>query len=206
MRAVRLALWLAVAVGLVGLGATILAINNGGGFGALQARGGGAVQPGAPLGGSFSLLDQNGAPITEAVFRDKPSAVFFGFTHCPDVCPTTLMEAAGWMKELGPDADKMRFVFVTVDPARDTPDVLREYISAFSGKIIGITGEPEKVEAMARDHKVYFSKRPLEGGDYSMDHTASVLLLDQRGSLVGTVAYGEPRDAAVGKLKRLVTG
>jgi protein SCO1/2 len=203
MRMVRLALWLAVAVALVGLGSIILAMNKGG----LRGPGAtGTVQAGAPLGGAFSLVDHTGAPVTQAVFREKPSAVFFGFTHCPDVCPTTLMEAAGWMGELGADADKMRFVFVTVDPARDTPDVLREYISAFSDKIVGITGEPEKVEAMARDYKVYFNKTPLEGGDYSMDHTASVLLLDAEGSLVGTIAQGEPRDAALGKLKRLVAG
>jgi protein SCO1/2 len=199
MRAVRLALWLAVAFVLVGLGATILAANLGRGSAGL-------AQPGAPLGGAFSLVDQNGAPITEAVFREKPSAVFFGFTHCPDVCPTTLMDAAGWIDELGEDAGKMRFVFVTVDPARDTPQVLREYLSAFSPAIIGISGPPEKVEAMARDHKIYFAKALLEGGDYSMDHTASVLLLDEAGALVGTIAQGESRDVAVQKLKRMLAG
>lgn len=201
MRMLRLALWAAVAVALIGFAAATIGMFGGRGSAIVQASG---LAPGAPLGGPFSLLDQNGAPITEAVFRDKPSAVFFGFTHCPDVCPTTLMEAAGWMQELGADADRMRFVFVTVDPGRDTPEVLDQYLSAFSEKIIGISGAPEKVDAMARDHKIYFSRAPLEGGDYSMDHTASVLLLDETGSLVGTIAQGEPRDAVIGKLKRLV--
>ena len=202
MTVVRLALWLAVALALVGLGAMTLAVNSGGETGALQARGGG--EPGAPLGGAFSLVDQNGAPITEAVFREKPSAVFFGFTHCPDVCPTTLMEAASWLEELGPDADKMRFVFVTVDPERDTPDVLNQYVAAFSDRIVGITGEPEKVHAMVKDHKAFSRKVPIEGGDYAMDHTASVLLLDENGGLVGTIARGEDREAAIAKLRNLV--
>ena len=135
-----------------------------------------------------------------------PSAVFFGFTHCPDVCPTTLMETAGWIEALGADAAKMRFVFVTVDPERDTPEVMNDYIAAFSDKIIGVTGDPEKVHAMVKDYKIVSRKVPLEGGDYTMDHTASVLLLDANGSFVGTIARDEAPDAAIGKLRRLVAG
>lgn len=202
---VRLALWLAVAVASTGLSALALGMLSGGDPEAIRADGS-AIRHASPLGGPFTLVDQKGFPVTEALFREKPSAVFFGFTHCPDVCPTTLMETAGWIEQLGGEADKMRFVFVTVDPARDTAAILDEYVSAFSDRIIGVTGEPEKVEAMARDYKVYFSKTALEGGDYSMDHTASVLLLDQHGSLVGTIAQGEPRETAVGKLRRLVAG
>ena len=126
--------------------------------------------------------------MTEALFRDKPSAMFFGFTHCPDVCPTTLMEMGGWIEALGADADKLRFVFVTVDPERDTPEVMNDYVTAFSDRIVGVTGEPEEVHAMVKDYKIFSRKVPLEGGDYTMDHTASMILLDANGSFVGTIA------------------
>ena len=206
MGKLRAALWISVAITLFVLGAAAVA-----GYAARTGsdRGSGgiaAMLPGAPLGGAFNLLDHKGQPITEAVFREKPSAVLFGFTHCPDVCPTTLMEMAGWAAALGADGDRMRFVFVTVDPERDTPEVLAEYLPAFSDRIIGITGEPEKVHAMVKDHKVFSRKAPIEGGDYAMNHTASVLLLDETGSLVGTIARGENRDAAIAKLKNLVAG
>jgi protein SCO1/2 len=202
MRALRLTLWILAALALFGLGA--LAVVTLRGSGSVQAEGG--MAPGAPLGGAFTLVDQNGEPVTEALFRGKPSAVFFGFTHCPDVCPTTLMEIAGWIEALGADADKMRFVFVTVDPARDTPQVMKEYISAFSEKIVGVTGEPAKVEAMVADYKIYSRKVPLEGGDYTMDHSASVLLLDADGGLSGTITSEESQETAVAKLRRLVAG
>jgi protein SCO1/2 len=205
MRGLRLTLWIAVALALFVLGAlTVGVFSSRPGF--LLAGSGGAIAPGVPLGGAFRLVDQQGQPVTEQVFRDKPSAVFFGFTHCPDVCPTTLMEAAGWIEALGPDADKLRFVFVTVDPERDTPAVMKDYLSAFSDRIVGVTGEPEAARAMVKDYKVYSRKVALEGGDYSMDHTASVLLLDANGALVGTIATGEGEEAAMAKLKRLVAG
>jgi protein SCO1/2 len=203
MRAFRLTLWILVAVALFGLGAlAVLTLRQP----ASVEAGNGGMAPGAPLGGPFALVDQNGEPVTEALFRDKPSAVFFGFTHCPDVCPTTLMEAAGWIDALGAGADEMRFVFVTVDPARDTPQVMKDYISAFSDKIVGVTGEPQKVEAMVADYKIYSRKVPLEGGEYTMDHTASVLLLDEDGAFVGTIAPDESSETAVAKLQRLVAG
>jgi protein SCO1/2 len=202
MRALRLTLWILVAVALFVLGALTVATMRED----ASVQAGSGMAPGAPLGGAFTLVDQDGEPVTEALFRGKPSAVFFGFTHCPDVCPTTLMEAAGWIEALGADADKMRFVFVTVDPARDTPQVMKDYVSAFSDKILGVTGEPEKVEAMVADYKIYSRKVPLEGGDYTMDHTASVLLLDEDGAFVGTIAPDESKETAVAKLQRLVAG
>jgi len=205
LKTIRIVLWLAVAAGLFVLG--VLSV---GGFGArdgglLQASGGDGA-PGAPLGGAFSLIDNHGQPVTEAVFRNRPSAVFFGFTHCPDVCPTALMEMSGWIAALGSEADRMRFVFVTVDPERDTPEVLNEYVSAFSEEIIGITGEPEAVRAMLRDYGIVFRRVEMEDGNYSMDHTASLFLLDANGSFVGTIDRAEPREAAMAKLQRLVAG
>ena len=206
LRSIRLILWAAVAVALFVLGAVTVGLHARNGPTSQAALSGNAISPGAPLGGAFSLVDHKGAPVTEAIFRDRPAAVFFGFTHCPDVCPTTLMDMAGWIEALGPDADRVRFVFVTVDPERDTPAALKDYLSAFSDRIVGITGEPGQVHAMVRDYKVFSRKALLDGGGYTMDHTASVLLLDADGSLVGTIARDEERDTAVAKLKRLVAG
>jgi protein SCO1/2 len=199
LRTIRLVLWGLVAVALFAVGALTAAQY-------LAPRPQSALSAGQPLGGPFQLVDQNGQPVTEAIFRGKPSAVLFGFTHCPDVCPTALFEMGEWAKALGPDADKMRFVFVTVDPERDTPEAMREYLSAFSGKITGVTGEPDKVAAMLKDHHVFFSKVPTEGGTYTMDHTASVFLLDGDGALAGTIDSKESREPAVAKLRRLVAG
>lgn len=206
MRNLRLALWIAVGAAAVVLAALWSGVLGTPGRQAGQGATSASMQPGAPLGGAFSLIDAQGRPVTEAVLRGKPSAVFFGFTHCPDVCPTTLAEVSSWIEALGADAERMRFVFVTVDPERDTPDVMRDYLSAFSDKIVGITGEPGKVHAMVRDHKIVSRRVPLDGGGYTMDHTASVMLLDPAGSFVGTIAREESREAALAKLQRLVAG
>ena len=204
MRKLRLALWLVVAVALFGLGALAMGWLGARNSGAVQA--GSGLTPGGPLGGAFTLVDHKGEPVTEAVLRGKPSAVFFGYTHCPDICPTTLMEMAGWANSLGSEADKMRFVFVTVDPERDTPAVMNEYVTAFSDDILGVTGEPEKVRAMLRDYKILSSKGPVTGSGYSMDHLASVILLDAKGSFVGTIAREEQRDVTIAKMQKLVAG
>ena len=152
-------------------------------------------------------VDQRGEPVTEAIFRGKPSVTLFGFTHCPDVCPTGLMEMANWAEELGPDADKLRFVFVTVDPERDTPQALRRLRRAPSrDRIVGITGEPDAVHAMVKDYKIYSRKVPLDGGDYTMDHTASMILQDANGNFVGTIDTAESHETGLAKLKRLVAG
>ena len=158
---------------------------------------------GEPYGAPFALVDQKGAPITEAAFRGQPSAVFFGFTHCPEVCPTTLFELDGWLKKLGDEGKNIRAYFVTVDPERDTAAIMDTYVSNVSDRITGITGEPEKVHAMAKAFGIYSRKVDLEGGDYTMDHTASVILLDGEGAFAGTIAYEENPDAALAKLKRL---
>ncbi|MGB6117943.1 MAG: SCO family protein [Mesorhizobium sp.] len=154
-------------------------------------------------GVSFKLVDQTGQPISERELRAQPSAVFFGFTHCPEICPTTLYELDQWLGKLGPDADKLRAFFVTVDPARDTPEVMNLYVSNVSKRITGITGSPEEVEAMVRGYNIYFKKVDTGGGDYTMDHTAAVILLDRGGGFAGTIAYEENPETAIAKLKRL---
>jgi len=158
---------------------------------------------GEAYGAPFQLVDQKGAPITEAAFRGQPSAVFFGFTHCPEVCPTTLFELDGWLKKLGDDGKDLRAYFVTVDPERDTAEVMESYVGNVSDRITGITGDPAKVHAMVKDFGIYARKVELEDGDYTMDHGASVILLDSNGAFAGTIAYGENPDTALAKLKRL---
>lgn len=158
---------------------------------------------GEPYGEPFTLVDQNGAEITEAAFRGHPSAIFFGFTHCPEICPTTLFEMDGWLKQIGDEGKDIRAYFVSIDPERDTADILKNYVSNVSQRIVGITGEPDKVHEMAKAYGIYFKKVETEGGDYTMDHTASVLLLNAKGEFAGTIAYGESPQAAVAKLKRL---
>lgn len=158
---------------------------------------------GEPFGAPFALTDQAGQPITEAALRGHPSAVFFGFTHCPEVCPTTLLEMAGWLNTLGEEGKNISAYFVSIDPERDTPEIMNTYISNFSDRIIGITGEPDKVHAMAKSFGIYSKKVATEDGDYTMDHTASVLLLNGKGDFAGTIAYGESASNAIAKLKRL---
>ncbi|PYE90144.1 SCO family protein [Phyllobacterium leguminum] len=160
----------------------------------------------APFGGAFQLVATDGKPITEEAFRGHPSAIFFGFTHCPDVCPTTLFELDGWLKKLGPDGENIRAYFVTVDPERDDAATLRTYIGNVSQRITGITGAPDKMAAMLKSFHVYARKVPGENGDYTMDHTASIFLLDSQGRFRGTIAYGENPDTAIEKLKKLAAG
>jgi len=203
MQLIRILLWMAVAVALFVLGA----IAAGGiSFRGEPLAAGAELEPGAPLGGAFALVNHHGEPVTEEIFREKPSVTLFGFTHCPDVCPTGLMEMTRWVEELGPDAEKLRFLFVTVDPERDTPTTMNDYVSAFSDRILGISGEPEDVHAMVKDYKIFSRKVVLEGGDYTMDHTASMILQDAEGNFVGTIARDEASDIAMAKLRKLVAG
>jgi protein SCO1/2 len=163
----------------------------------------------APFGVPFSLVQQDGKPITEQAFRNgKPTALFFGFTHCPEICPTTVYELSGWLKTADPDKSKLQAYFVSIDPSRDTPQILGTYLSNVTDRIIGISGDPAKVEAMAKGFKIYFKKVPSDpndpNGDYTMDHSASVFLLDKQGRFTGTIAYGENPDVAVKKLQNLI--
>ena len=161
-----------------------------------------------PFGVPFSLVAQDGEAITEKAFTGKPTALFFGFTHCPEVCPTTLYELNGWMQKTDPDGTRLQAYFVTVDPERDSPELLQQYISNVSDRIKGISGPPEKVLEMVKGFRVYYRKVPLDekkpDGDYTMDHTASVFLLDETGRFRGTIAYGENPDTAVEKLQNLI--
>jgi protein SCO1/2 len=156
------------------------------------------------IGGPFELVRADGSPITDKDIEGTPHAMFFGFTHCPEVCPTTLYEAAGWLKQLGPDGDRFKFYFVTVDPERDTPQAINDYIASFDPRITGITGDPAKVSKLLADYRVYAKRVELEGGDYTMDHTATVYLMRGDGSFAGTISYGENPDIAIEKIRKLL--
>ena len=156
------------------------------------------------IGGPFTLVDDTGAPVTEATLAGKPSVMYFGYTFCPEVCPTTLTDLSRWIKELGPNADKLNYVFVTVDPQRDTPKVMHAYVSSFDKHIRGFTGTPEQIAKIANEYRVYYKRIPTKDGDYVMDHSAMIYLMDVKGNFVGTIAYQESDASALAKLKRLV--
>jgi protein SCO1/2 len=161
---------------------------------------------GKPFGAPFTLVDEKGAPITEAAFRGHPSLLFFGYTNCPDVCPTTLSDMAVWLKTMGDGGKNLRAFFITVDPERDTPEVMKNYVTSVSDRITGITGDPDKVHAMAKAFDIYWKKVDSADGFYTMDHSAAVMLLDAKGDFAGTISYGENADTAIAKLKRLAAG
>ncbi len=160
----------------------------------------------ADIGGPFEMVDHTGKTVTEADFLGKPSVYFFGFTHCPDVCPTTLYEMSTYLEELGEDADKLNVAFVTVDPQRDTPQIMGDYISPFDPHIPALSGSPEQVAAMVKAWRVYARKVEQDDGEYTMDHTATIYLMDADGQFAGTIAYGEASETALEKLKRLAAG
>ena len=157
----------------------------------------------ADIGGPFTLTDTAGNPFTEKNLSGRPSAIFFGFTFCPDICPTTLYELAGLMKALGPQADAIDFVFVSVDWERDGPQQVSRYLEAFDGRMIGLSGTQAEIEAAADAFKIHVQRVPLEDGGYTMDHTASVLLMGPDGRFTGTLDYDEPMETKLGKLRRL---
>ena len=156
------------------------------------------------IGGPFRLVAHTGAVVESGDLRGKPLVVFFGFTHCPDVCPTALATLSQDLRDLGPDADRLQAVFVTLTPERDTREALVQYMQAFDPRILALTGTPEEVKAVAKAYKVYSEKVPTAAGDYTMNHTASVFLMDREHRFKGTIAQGESREAATMKLRLLL--
>src|SRR5277367_4992123 len=156
----------------------------------------------AGVGGPFRLEDQNGKPVTELDMKGRPFLVFFGFTHCPDICPTTLFEMSQVMKALGPDANRTGALFITVDPERDTPAVLKDYLSNFDPHLRGLTGDPAAVAAALKAYRVYAQKVPLKDGDYTMDHTAVVYLMDKDGHFVAPFKLNRTPEAEAADLRR----
>jgi protein SCO1 len=158
----------------------------------------------AEIGGPFSLVDQNGQPFTQANLIGRPTALFFGFTLCPDICPNTMAELSAARAALGPEADALQIVFVSVDPARDTPEILKVYADAFSQPLVALTGSPEAVDAMVRAYRVYVRQVPLEAGGYTVDHTSFLFLLDAQGQFVEIVRYEESVEGLTERLRALL--
>lgn len=159
---------------------------------------------GEPFGGALKLVTMNGDRFTERDLRATPSAVFFGFTHCPEVCPTTLYELDGLMNDLGSDRERLRVYYITVDPARDTTEVMKTYVSNVSAHIMGISGTEKEIANAIKSYKIYAAKIPLDDGDYTMDHTASIFLLEKGGRFSDIIKYQEEHEVALEKLRRLL--
>ena len=149
------------------------------------------------IGGAFTLVRQDGQTVTDAAFKGEPLLVFFGYTHCPDVCPTSLYEISEVFKAMGSDK-KVQALFITIDPERDTPAVMKDYLSSFDPRIVGLSGDPAQTQAVEKAFKVYAKKVPgAHGDDYTMDHTAIIYLLDKQGRFVNAFNLERtPQEAA----------
>jgi protein SCO1/2 len=154
------------------------------------------------IGGPFKLIDQSGKPITDLDMKGRPFLVFFGYTHCPDICPTTLFEMSEVMRALGQDADRVSALFITVDPERDTPAAMADYLSSFDPHLRGVTGDRQAIDAVEKAYRVYAKKVPTDSGDYSMDHTALVYLMDKQGRFVAPFKLNRKPEEAAADLRR----
>ena len=162
------------------------------------------VQSGATkIGGPFTLVDDTGAQVSEADLKGKSTVMYFGYTFCPEVCPTTLTDLVQWMQMIGRDADRLNYVFVTVDPERDTPKVMHDYVSAFDPRIRGLTGTSEQIAKVTKEYGVYYKRIPTSDGGYVMDHSAVLYMMDPNVRFVGVIPYQEDTAKAVAKLKKL---
>jgi protein SCO1/2 len=200
LRKIRLAAWAAVAV--LSVGSAMYLLSE-----AQRAQRTSIALPGAAsIGGAFELTDTDGNRFSSASLAGKPYAIFFGFTNCPDICPTTLLEMTNHLKALGAKADGLNVIFVSVDPERDTPEHLKLYLSAFDPRIIGLTGTNDEVAKVAKSYRVFYEKVPSKDGtDYTMNHTASVYLMDKTGNLVSTLSFQEPEESRQKKLENLLS-
>jgi protein SCO1/2 len=187
----------------VGLLLAVLLLGAGG-FLWLSGSNGGSSPIG--IGGPFALQDGNGKSITDKDFRGKYMLVYFGYTFCPDVCPTTLSAVADAMDKLGPAAARIQPLFITVDPARDTPSVVKQYAAAFGPRIVGLTGTAEEIAKVAKEYRVYYAQHRTGPGpnDYSMDHSSVLYLMDPNGSFLAPVRADGSGDEIAAKLQKLL--
>ena len=155
----------------------------------------------AAIGGPFQLTDQSGQTVTDKEMRGRPTLIFFGFTHCPDVCPTSLFEISEVLRAMGQDADRVNAYFISVDPERDTTEAMKDYLSSFDPHLKGLTGPPEDLAKVISEYRVYAKKVPLKDGDYTMDHTALVYLMDRDGKFVAPFNLKRTPDEAASDLK-----
>ncbi len=156
------------------------------------------------VGGPFTLVDQDGRNVTERDFAGATHLVFFGFTHCPDVCPTTLQQISDVLAALGPKGERMRVAFITVDPERDDPASLKTYLSSFDPRITGLTGSPEQVTATEKAYRAYARKVPGKDGDYTMEHTALVYVMDAQNRFLGALDLSRPVEDTAAQLAKKI--
>jgi protein SCO1/2 len=158
----------------------------------------------AAIGGPFSLIDQSGKPFTEANLKGKWQLVFFGYTHCPDVCPTALNDLSLALDQLGPKKNEIGIVFISVDPERDTPAVLKSYVESFDGPIVALTGSLDAVARAAKDYRIYYAKHPRADGGYDMDHSALIYVMDPQGRFAATFTPDDSVEKIVARLQKLL--
>lgn len=194
MRKLRLILWLLVAVAAVGLAALVFTRPS-----SEPAETVGA----SSFGGPFTLTGADGKPFASSRLDGRPHAIFFGFTHCPDVCPTTLARMVRLRRQLNDGERPFEILFVTVDPERDGPAEVGKYAELFGESVIGLTGSPAQIERVKTLYGIYSAKVPDGSGGYTVDHSAAVLLFDGKGDFVATISPEEPDEAALAKLRRI---
>ncbi|OAF12805.1 SCO family protein [Bradyrhizobium neotropicale] len=159
------------------------------------------AQP-AAIGGPFQLTDQHGKTVTDRSLKGKPTLIFFGYTHCPDVCPTSLFEISEVLRAMGKDADKVNAYFISVDPERDTQAAMKDYLSSFDPHLEGLSGDPADIAKVLTSYRVYAKKVPAKDGDYTMDHTALIYLMDRDGHFVSPFNLKRSPEEAAADLKR----
>ena len=187
---------------MVALVAAILGLVGYGQFYGAPGQGGSLAEFGKP----FTLASTKGGELDSASLKGKPYGIFFGFTHCPEVCPTTLSDMSTALQDIGDQGKDFRLLFVTVDPEQDTLPVMKDYLSNFDPRIEGLVPTMDQLPGLARDFHIYYKKEPTSDGGYTMDHTAALFLMDKDGHLARTISYDEPRDTKVAKLKMLLAG
>lgn len=204
LKLVRYLSWAAVATIVFVTTAIVLGWWRVDGPGGLQTDAGIEIKGLPQIGGPFTLVDHRGKTVTERDFLGKPMLVFFGFTHCPDVCPTTLFEITTRFQKLGTDADRLQAIFITADPERDTPEQMALYLQSFDPRIVGLSGSQEQIDGAVAAFKVIAKKVPQGDGNYTIDHTASTFLMDKNGKFFGLIDYHEKEDTALAKMRRLL--
>ena len=197
LKRVRIVLWVACAIPLLAL--LVVGVRE------LTQRADGAGQfQASGIGGPFRLASTAGGELSSEELKGKPFIVFFGYTHCPDICPTTIAAVSSWLEALGPEGKELKAFFISVDPDRDSVASMKDYLSSFPEHIVGLTGTPEQIAEVAKAYRVYYAKHPLKDGDYAMDHSAAIYLMNRQGNLAATLTYDAKPDEAIAKLKRLL--
>jgi protein SCO1 len=197
LQRIRTVLWIACAIPLLALVAVGVMEYTG------KADGLRSSLPGS-IGGPFRLASTAGGELSSEDLKGRPFIVFFGYTHCPDICPTTISGVSSWLDALGSQGKDLKAFFISIDPERDSVASLKDYLSSFPEQVVGLTGTPEQIAEVAKAYRVFYAKHPLKDGDYSMDHSALIYLMGRDGKLASTLTPDSTSEEALAKLKRLL--